>query len=130
MFDKLEKHHLGFIISLEDIDKIEVKYGKKFHYDKTQETHVLFVYDEIMHIFIEFICQEGRVAKRSPGFYHVCYSVQNQEEFKKLEGYIQKNKMGYQLTRIEKSGSEECGDIVFYFIKNQGVVELNILQGE
>ncbi|MCP4265434.1 MAG: VOC family protein [Candidatus Brocadiaceae bacterium] len=130
MFDKLKKHHLGFVIPIEKKKHIEDKFGSKFTYDTVQETHVLFVYDKDLRIYIEYICQEGRVAKQKPGFVHICYSVEDQSELRKVENYIGKNKTGYKLTELEKSCSRECGYVVFYFIKNLGVVELNIVKME
>ena len=126
MFDKLPKHHLGFIVPVEDKEKIEQKTGKEFIYDDIQQTHVLFAYDESLGIYIEYIGQEGRVAKQKPGFAHTCYKLKDQAELKRTEEFIKENKMGYPLTDLEKSGSKECGLIKFYFIKNQGVVELNL----
>lgn len=126
MFDKLQKHHLGFIIPVEDKQKLESRYGKVFTFDAIQGTHALFVYDEALRTRIEFICQQGRVAKQKPGFAHICYSIANEGELKNIEDYIEENKLGYKLTALEKSASQECGFITFYFIKNIGVVELNV----
>jgi hypothetical protein len=130
MFDKLKKHHLGFVIPAEEKESIENKFGSKFTYDSVQETHVLFVYDKALRIYIEYICQEGRVAKQNPGFVHICYNLVDQSELEKVEDYISKNKMGYQLTELEESCSTECGSVIFYFIKNMGVVELNLVKKE
>ena len=64
MFDKLEKHHLGFIVPLQDREKIEKVFNKKFHYDAIQQTHVLFIFDEHLGIYLEYICRrEGRRGK-------------------------------------------------------------------
>ncbi|GEM_PF-1391950 len=130
MFNRLEKHHLGFIIPLSERAKIEKVFDKKFHYDAIQQTHVLFIYDENLRIYIEYICQEGRAAKQKPGFAHICYNLKDRAELEKVENLIKENQMGYRLTELEKSGSEECGMIIFYFIKNQGVVEFNLIGKE
>ncbi|HBR15963.1 MAG TPA: hypothetical protein DD723_10585 [Candidatus Omnitrophica bacterium] len=130
MFDKLEKHHLGFIIPLEERPEIERQFGKPFHYDATQKTHVLFIYDKVLRTYMEYICQEGRVAKQKPGFAHICYNLKDRVELQRFEEFIQEGKRGYKLTELEKSGSQECGFIIFYYVKNQGVVELNIPQKE
>ena len=45
-----------------------------------------------------------------------------------LENYIKDNALGYPVTKLEKSESEECGWVRFYFIKNQGLIELNLLE--
>ena len=126
MFDKLRKHHLGFIIPVEDKERIEQKAGKSFVYDETQQIHVLFVYEEDLKTYVEYICQEGRVAKQKCGFAHICYQVDDKAELEKVLKYITENKLGYPLTELEESGSEECGFVIFYFIKNVGVIELNL----
>lgn len=130
MFDKLEKHHLGFIVPVEEKENIEKRFGKKFTYDTIQKTNVLFVYDECLKTHMEYICQEGRVAKQKPGFAHICYNIKNRDELQKIEKKIEEEKMGYPLTDLEKSGSQECGFVMFYFIKNHGVVELNLPKKE
>jgi hypothetical protein len=38
MFDKLEKHHLGFVVPLSAREKIEKAFNKKFHFDSIQKT--------------------------------------------------------------------------------------------
>lgn len=128
MFDKLEKHHLGFVIPLKERTKLEGVFYKKFHYDTIQQTHVLFVYNEQLRLYIEYICQEGRAARQKPGFAHICYNVKNRAELGEIEDFIEQNKMGYRLTALEKSGSKECGRITFYFLKNHGIVELNLTE--
>lgn len=126
MFDKLEKHHLGFIIPLSERDQVQERFGKEFHYDAVQGTHVLFIYDETLHIYKEYICQEGRAARLKPGFAHICYQVKNRAELDKIDEFIDENKMGFRLTTLEKSSSRECGFITFYFLKDYGVIELNL----
>ena len=126
MFDKLEKHHIGFIIPLEEKAGIEQRFGKTFNYDAIQGTHVIFVYDKIFRMLVEYICQEGRVANQKPGFAHICYNLKDRAQLQEAEDFILGNKMGYPLTELEKSGSKECGFIKFYYLKNQGVIEFNV----
>lgn len=128
MFDKLEKHHLGFIVPLSEREKIEKVFDKKFHYDVIQQTHVLFIYDETLRLYKEYICQEGRAAKLNLGFAHICYNVKDRAELSGIEDFINENKLGFRLTVLEKSGSKECGLITFYFLKNHGIVELNLAE--
>ena len=128
MFDRFEKHHLGFIIPRNEKEAIERKFGKKFYYDAIQQTHVLFVFDESLRIYIEYICQEGRADRQKPGFAHICYTIKDKDDLKNVEQLITENNMGYKLTDCEKSGSKECGFVTFYYIKNIGVVELNLLE--
>lgn len=130
MFDRLEKHHLGFIIPLNEREKIEKIFDKKFHYDAIQQTHVLFIYDANLRIYIEYICQEGRAARQKLGFAHICYNLKDRNELEKIDNLVKENQLGYRLTELEKSGSKECGIITFYFIKNQGIVEFNLIGKE
>lgn len=130
MFDRLEKHHLGFVVPLNEKENIEKTFNKKFHYDATQQTHVLFIYDETLRLYKEYICQEGRAAKLKVGFTHFCYNVKDRAQLGEIEDFIEQNKMGYRLTTLEKSGSKECGLITFYFLKNHGIVELNLAEKE
>ncbi len=130
MIDKLEKHHLGFIIPLQEKEGIEKKFQKPFIYDAIQKTHVLFVFEETLRIYIEYICQEGRAAKLPAGFAHICYNLPDRKAWDEIKEYITHHKLGYQITEPEKSGSKECGHIVFYYLKNQGVVEFNLLNND
>ena len=79
MFERLEKHHLGFIVSQEEMIQLEKIHNREFTYDSTQETHVLFVFDKYIKMYYEFICQEGRVKNNKLGFAHICYNVENME---------------------------------------------------
>lgn len=126
MFDKLEKHHIGFVTSLNEKVMIEKKFNKKFIFDPLQQTHVMFIYDEYMKIYKEYICQEGRVKNHKLGYAHICYNVNDIIGLEKVEKFINDKKMGFKLTNLEKSGSNECGHIMFYFLKHIGVVELNV----
>ena len=127
MFDKLEKHHIGIIITNEQRDILE-KRGVVFHKDVTQGTHVSFVMDEELGMYREYIVQEGRVAKIKLGFYHFCYNIPDLTTMKNIENFIKDKKLGFPVTKLEKSGSVECGWGRFYFLKNHGVVELNLCE--
>ena len=127
MFDQLEKHHIGIVITNER-RKLMEKDGVVFHKDSTQGTHVAFEMNDALGIYLEYIVQEGRAANIRTGFYHLCYNVPNQTIMKKIEEYIKFHKLGYPITKLEKSESDECGWIKFYFLKNQGVIELNLIE--
>ena len=127
MFDKLEKHHIGIIIT-NDQKGIMEKQGIVFHKDVTQGTYVSFVMDEELGMYREYIVQEGRVAKIKPGFYHFCYNIPDLTVMKNIENFIKDKKLGFPVTKLEKSGSVECGWVRFYFLKNHGVVELNLCE--
>ena len=128
MFDKLQKHHIGIIVSDEQRRKIEEGLKRKFNMDKTQGTRVLFENDPDLGFYKEYIVKEGRVKDSPLGFAHICYNVKNQTELNKIENFIEQNKLGLQISKLEKSGSEECGWVKFYFIKNHGIIELNLLE--
>ena len=127
MLNNLEKHHIGIIVSPTDILSIEQEYGKKFHIDKIQGTRVMFVEDLQLGIYKELIVQEGRAKNIPIGFYHVCYSVESKNELDKFELFIKEKKLGYPVTQLEKSGSKECGWVKFFFIKNFGFIEINLI---
>ena len=125
MFDKLEKHHIGIIITNEQRVILE-KRGLVFQEDLTQGTHVSFEMDEELGMYREYIVQEGRVAKINPGFYHFCYNIPDLTALKSIENFIKDKKLGFPVTKLEKSGSDECGWVRFYFLKNHGIIELNL----
>ena len=128
MFDELKKHHIGIIVSDEQRKKIEKRLKRKFNMDKTQGNRVLFEKDPYLGFYKEYIVKEGRVKYIPLGFAHICYDVKNQSELNKIENFIDQNELGLQITKLEKSGAEECGWVKFYFIKNHGVIELNLLK--
>ena len=127
MLNNLEKHHIGIIIDPTEIPSLEKKYLKKFNLDKIQGTRVMFVKDSELGIYKELIAQEGRAKNIPTGFYHICYSVHNRNELARLESFIKENKLGYPVTQLEKSGSKECGWVKFFFIKNFGFIEINLI---
>jgi len=127
MLSQLSKHHIGIIIDPKEVPSLEKKYSKKFHLDKTQGTRVMFVKDSELGIYKELIVKEGRARNVPTGFYHVCYSVENKNELGTLELFIKEKKLGYPITQLEKSGSKECGWIKFFFIKNLGFIEINLI---
>lgn len=130
MFDRLEKHHFGFIVSIEEKAVLENQRKEKFILDPIQQTHVLFVYDESLKIYIEYICREGRVKNHKPGFAHICYNVKNRSDLEQVEVFIRDRKLGFKLTNLEKSASKECGWVTFYFLKDIGVIELNLMENK
>ena len=128
MLDTMKKHHLGIIISEESCPSLEKKYQRKFNLDETQGTRVMFVEDQELGFYREYIVREGRARNSSLGFAHLCYEVETEQELDRLESFIKEKKLGYPVTQLEKSGSKECGWVKFYFIKNHGLVELNLVE--
>jgi len=128
MLERLEKHHLGFIVPVSSISTIEEQTGKQFIFDSTQGCHVLFEYQPILCIYYEYITQEGRALNQDVGFAHICYKVENIEKMEAIELFIKANKLGLKVTELEKTESKECGYVVFFFIKNTGLVEFNVLE--
>jgi hypothetical protein len=127
MFDKLEKHHIGIVVTGEQRARLENK-GVIFHKDVTQGVHISFVMDEELGMYREYIVQEGRVAKMKPGFYHFCYNIPSLNTLKNIEKFIEHKKLGFPVTKLEKSGSDACGWVRFYYLKNYGMIELNLLE--
>ena len=127
MFDKLEKHHIGIIVKKKKKAILE-KRGIFFQEDVTQGTLVGFEMDEEIGIYREYIVQAGRVAKIKPGFYHFCYNIPDLMTMKSLETFIKDKKLGFPITNIERAGAKECDWVRFYYLKNQGVVELNLCE--
>lgn len=128
MFDRLKKHHIGIIVEKKEIPGIEKIIGKQFHLDTIQGTRVLFIKDISNNFFIEYIVKEGRAKNLSIGYSHTCYEVEDYEKFLKIEKFIIKDKNGYSITKLEKSNSKECNLIKFYFVKNLGLIEINLLK--
>ena len=127
-FFDLKLHHVGIIIEEKKIEKIEKYCKKKFHFDKTQGVRVLFHKKNINEFYDEYIVKEGKSKNQRLGFNHLCFSVENRKKYLKINNYIQKNRIGYSVSKLCLSGSKECNLIKFYFIKNFGLIELNILK--
>ena len=54
MLERLEKHHLGFIVPVSSISTIEEQTGKQFTFDSIQGCHVLFEYQPILKVYFEY----------------------------------------------------------------------------
>jgi hypothetical protein len=126
VFDKLKKHHIGIVITSMKRKEME-RQGISFHKDEVQGVHVAFVMDKALGMYKEYIVQEGRASKIKLGFYHICYSVENLSSLKEVEDFIRDKKLGFPITKLEKSGSLECGWVRFYYLKHHGVIELNLV---
>jgi len=126
VFDRLNKHHIGIIITENQKVQIESIYNKEFITDTIQGTRVLFLKEPSKSLLLEYIVQEGRAKNLQLGFGHICYSVENKKLLLEVESYIKLNKLGYPVTKLDKSGSKECNWIKFFFIKNFGLIELNV----
>tara|TARA_B100000795_G_C22797311_1_gene440020 strand:- start:857 stop:1255 length:399 start_codon:yes stop_codon:yes gene_type:complete len=124
----LKLHHIGIIILKKDIKKIESYTKKKFKLDKLQGVRVLFYKKSINNFYDEYIVKEGKSSNQKLGFNHLCFSVENRKKYLQINNFIQKNKMGYPVSKLCLSGSKECNLIKFYFMKNFGLIELNILK--
>lgn len=127
MISTLEKHHIGIAISKEAMPYLEKKFNKHFHFDEIQGVHVLFVQDEDLGFYKEFITIEGRAKNYNNGMHHICFNVPNKQTFHEIQQYIKDNKLGFRLTFPEKSGSIECNFICFYSHRDLGIIEFNIL---
>lgn len=127
MFEKLKYHHIGYIVNEKQKKIIEEKLNKQFFFDKIQGTHVLFTKDPSNLYLIEYILKEGRVKNSRLGLAHICYDLENESKLNEISLYIKENLLGFPVTKLEKSGSEECNWVQFYFIKNNGLIEFNVL---
>jgi len=126
MLDKLKKHHIGIIVSDQQVGFLEKKYKGHFHMDETQGTRVMFVPDDELGMYREYIVKEGRAKNLALGFAHFCYCLSDNNALKCFKKNIKENKLGYPVTKLEKSGSLECGLVQFFFIKNHGLIEINV----
>ena len=127
MLDTLEKHHIGIVIDLEKKSELEHKWDVSFHRDETQGVQVLFVQDEELGIYKEYITKEGRAKNYELGLHHICYNAKDHKEFQNIHKYLCSERRGMRLTFPEKSGSKECNYVAFYLLRGFGVVEINIL---
>jgi hypothetical protein len=124
----LKLHHIGIVISKNQVKKIENINKKKFILDKKQGVRVTFIKDKIKNFYIEYIVREGKSKNQALGFNHLCFNIKNRQNLKKVEKFIMKNSLGYPISKLVKSGSKECNMIIFYFFKNLGIIEFNILK--
>lgn len=126
ILERLKKHHIGVVVSPQDVQSLEKKFNKKFILDATQGVHVCFVWNEEMGLFVEYITQEGRAKNYSKGFHHICFDVESMEQMKTIETQIKDSKLGFRVTFPERSACQECAMVCFYKIHNLGIVEFNI----
>ena len=127
MLNKLKYHHIGYIVDQIQKITIENKLSKKFIFDKVQGTHILFTKDPSNLYLIEYILKEGRVKNLNTGFAHICYEVENEIHLETIALYIKDNSIGIPVTKLEKSSSSECNWVQFYYIRNNGLVEFNVI---
>tara|TARA_Y100001954_G_scaffold208736_1_gene233311 strand:- start:1251 stop:1652 length:402 start_codon:yes stop_codon:yes gene_type:complete len=130
MLDGLDKHHIGIVIDLEKKKELESRWNVSFHKDELQGVQVLFVKDEELGIYREYITNEGRAKNYNLGLHHICYNAKDNDHFKDIHTYLCSERRGVRLTFPEKSGSEECNYVAFYLLRGFGVVEINILDYE
>ena len=127
MLDKLEKHHLGIVVSPGQIQALEDRWGVGFHWDTIQGVRVLFRWNHEMNLHEEYIGQEGRAQNYPLGFHHICYNVPDMATMNTIHQNFLNQRSGFRLTFPEKSGSSECQTVCFYKINHQGIIEFNIL---
>jgi len=120
-------NHFGIIVPAGDVDKIEKESGNKFVRDDIQGVSVLFVWNNELNHFCEYITREGRAANYELGFNHICYDVGSTEEMNQIHKDIVLDKQGVRLTLLEPSPTKNCNKVAFYKLKNIGIVEFNVL---
>tara|TARA_B100001063_G_C16774200_1_gene563887 strand:+ start:4082 stop:4477 length:396 start_codon:yes stop_codon:yes gene_type:complete len=126
MIDKLKFHHVGIIVDNISKKQLEKTFRSKFIMDPIQETSVLFIKDQGQKIYIEYILKEGRVKHSKLGVAHYCYSVNDLAELKIFESYIKNKKLGFSVTKLEKSIAKECNYVKFFYLKNYSLIEINV----
>jgi hypothetical protein len=126
MLDGLKKHHIGIVVPPERVPELEERFGKRFHLDAVQGVRVCFRWNPEFGLYEEYFTAEGRASKYKPGFSHVCYEVESREKMDEIDAFLRREKLGFRLTFLEPSGSEECGLVAFYKIRNMGIVEFNV----
>lgn len=126
MLENLKKHHIGIVIDPDSITRIESRLEKNFHLDREQGVRVCFHWNSDLGLYEEYITREGKAKNYSLGFHHICYEVPSISVMAEVHQYIKENRLGFRLGLPVMSGSEECGQIVFYKLKNNGIVEFTI----
>lgn len=120
----LPVHHLGIAMNINNFTNFTSE--KSVNFDETQGVHTCFEFNNHFNCYVEYFTISGRALNYTPGFHHICYEVTNLENFVELKKYILLNRLGFQITQIEKSGSKECNNVVFFYLKKFGVIEFNI----
>ena len=95
MLNKLKKHHIGIIVGDKQIDLLEKKYKGSFHLDKTQGTRVMFVSDDELGMYREYIVKEGRAKNLPLGFAHFCYCLSDNHALEDFKKKIKDDKLGF-----------------------------------
>jgi hypothetical protein len=123
----LKVNHIGIIITIGIKKEMERDKGNEFVYDKIQGVWVCFIWDELMHVYREYITKEGRATASKLGFNHICYDVDSSTALKRLHKLILQKRVGIRLTLPEKSPTVQCNVVSFYKIFGLGIVEFNIV---
>jgi hypothetical protein len=122
----LKKHHLGIVVLSEKIESIEDNFSKKFILDTNQGTRVCIVRQPYFKLPIEYIAKEGKASNYDIGFHHVCYQLRDIQELEKFKEYIKEKKIGYRLTPLLESPTEECNHVMFFVLGELGIIEINV----
>lgn len=117
-------HHIG--IAVPELEFTSLTHGKNVNDDRIQGVQTYFEFNGLFNCYIEYFTTTGRAKNYSPGFNHICYDIGNLESLLKIISTFTSNEIAIQLTKIEKSGSKECDNVVFYFLSGIGIVEFNI----
>jgi hypothetical protein len=126
MIQSLKKHHLGVVISPEKVSDIEQSFSTKFIMDIAQGARVCMVDHPHFQIPVEYIVKEGRASNYELGFHHVCYEVKDLDELNSFKEFLRAKKMGYRLTKLDKSPTKECNFVMFFVVHQIGIIEINI----
>ncbi len=121
----LPVHHIGIAVTESECDAIEQRLKRPFKLDSNQGTRVLFEANEQLNCYLEYVVTEGRAKNIQPGYYHTCYSVKR-NDLGELASKLASNSIAVPVTKLELSGSSECGFVQFFYSSIFGLFELNI----
>jgi hypothetical protein len=120
----LKPHHIGIVLPKNIFHE---KFTTLTNFDSIQGVYTYFEFKPEFGLYIEYFTPEGRAINYPKGFNHICYSVNNILEFKDFQSYVKTERIGKQLTLLEKSGSAECNKVAFFEINYLGMIEINVL---
>lgn len=126
MLKSMVKHHLGIVVTPDNVSVVEETFSVKFISDSIQGTRVCMVSQPYFQIPIEYIVKEGRASNYDVGFHHVCYQTRDMNELEEFKKYIKENKIGYRLTHLEISPTAQCNRVIFFFLHKLGIIEINV----
>lgn len=116
-------HHIG--VCLEE-SVFFAKYNvEKTQWDAVQGVHTYWELLGIENIYVEYFTRTGRAKNYPIGFNHVCFNMPSKTSVMDFSENLKRCRLGIELTSPEKSGSIQCGDVAFVYLRGLGIIELN-----